>query len=450
MKKIVVVGAVGGGATVAGQIRFYDKDAKITVFDRDSTMSYAACGTPYAIGGVIEDTESLLMADPEQFKEKRNIDVWLEHEVMEINRAEKSVLVKNLKTGECFHEPYDFLILSPGGSAMVPVLDGLASTDHFVLRSFGDMERIMSYIEQTQPSSCAVSGAGFIGIEMAENLKNLGLHVQMVHKSSHVMSILDPDISNQVLAELKSNGVVVHTNSVITKADQKELLLSTGQKLHADFLILSTGLKPNTELAEKAGLPIGETGGIITNEFMQTADSSIYALGDASENTDFVTGGAKRVPLASPAHRQAFIAAQHLTGHAIPKTGLLGTSIVKVFALDVAMTGLNERSLIEKGLLYETVLLKGNSNAGYYPDHSEITLKVHFNPETRKILGAQCIGSKGVDKRIDVLATAMYAGLAIEDLQALELCYAPPYSSPKDPINMVGYKAISNQKGTNA
>lgn len=442
MKKIVIVGAVGGGATVAGQIRFYDQDAKITVFDRDSTMSYAACGTPYAIGGVIEETQSLLMADPQQFEEKRNIDVYLEHEVLEINRTEKSVLVKNLKTGEVFHEAYDFLILSPGGSAIVPAIDGLDSTNHFVLRSFGDMEGIISYIEKAKPSSCVVSGAGFIGIEMAENLMNLGLKVQMVHKSSHVMSILDPEFSDRVLTELKNNGVVVYTDSVITKTDKKELHLSTGQKLQADFIIMSVGIKPNTQLAEKASLPIGETGGIITNEFMQTADSSIYALGDASENTDFVTGGAKRVPLASPAHRQAFIVAKHLTGNSIPKAGLLGTSIVKVFTLDVAMTGLNERSLLENGVLYETVLHKGNSNAGYYPDHSEITLKVHYSPETRKILGAQCIGSKGVDKRIDVLATAMFAGLTIEDLQALELCYAPPYSSPKDPINMVGYKAI--------
>lgn len=443
MKKIVIVGAVGGGATVAGQIRFYDKNAQITVFDRDSTMSYAACGTPYVIGGIIEEKRSLLMADPQQFKEKRDIDVFLEHEVVKINRLDKTVSVKNLKTGEDFNEEYDFLILSPGGSAVVPHVDGLESADYFVLRSYGDMEQIISYIHQTKPSSCVISGAGFIGVEMAENLKNLGIDVQMVHRSSHVMSILDPDFSDQVLTELKKNSVIVYTDRTIAKADKTELILSTGQKLQADFVIMSVGLKPNTELAEGAGLPIGETGGILTNEFMQTADPAIYALGDASENNDLVTGGPKRVPLASPAHRQAFIAAQHITGNPIPKTGLLGTSIVKVFSLDVAMTGLNEQSLIEKGLAYETVLHSGNSNAGYYPDHSQITLKVHYCPETRKILGAQCIGSKGVDKRIDVIATAMFAGLAIEDLQALELCYAPPYSSPKDPVNMVGYKAIS-------
>lgn len=442
MKKIVIVGAVGGGATIAGQIRFYDKNAKITVFDRDSRMSYAACGTPYAIGGIIEESESLIMADPRQFKEKRNIDVFLEHEVTGINRMEKTVLVKNLKTGTFFYEAYDFLILSPGGSAIVPNIHGLDSTDHFVLRSYNDMEQIISYIDKTQPSSCVVSGAGFIGIEMAENLKNLGLEVQMVHKSSHVMSILDPDFSDRVLTELKSNGVSVLTDQTITKAHQTELHLSSGLKLHADFVIMSVGIKPNTELAERAGLPIGETGGIITNEFMQTADPSIYALGDASENIDLVTGDAKRVPLASPAHRQAFIAAQHITGNSIPKTGLLGTSIVKVFSLDVAMTGLNERTIVNKGLDYGTVIHKGNSNAGYYPDHSSITLKVHYSKKTRKILGAQCIGSKGVDKRIDVIATAMFASLSIEDLQALELCYAPPYSSPKDPVNMVGYKVI--------
>ena len=443
MKKIVIVGAVGGGATVAGQIRFYDKDVKITVFDRDSTMSYAACGTPYVIGKVIEEKESLLMANPQQFKEKRNIDVFLEHEVLEIHREVKRISVQNLKTGEKFDENYDVLILSPGGSAIVPKVEGLDSTDYFVLRSYGDMEEISSYIQRMQPLNCVISGAGFIGIEMAENLKKLDLEVQLVHKSSHVMSILDPDISEKIQRELEDNGITVYTDAFITKADKNELLLSTGRKLNADFIIMSVGIKPNTELAEKAGLSIGKTGGIVTNEFMQTDDPAIYALGDASENTDLVTGDAKRVPLASPAHRQAFIAAQHINGNPVPKTGLLGTSIVKVFSLDVAMTGLNERTIKEKELPYQTVVHQGNSNAGYYPDHSQIKLKVHYNQENRKILGAQCIGGKGVDKRIDVIATAMFAGLAIDDLQALELCYAPPYSSPKDPINMVGYKAIS-------
>lgn len=442
MSKIVIVGAVGGGATVAGQIRFYDPDADITIFDRDATMSYAACGTPYVIGQVIQEPESLLMADPRQFKEKRNIDVFLKHEVLEIYRDSKQLLVRNLDSGEQFAESYDTLILSPGGSAIVPDIEGLSSANVFVLRSYEDMQNITKFINETSPKSCVVSGAGFIGLEMAENLKNLGLDVQIVHKSSQVMSILDTDVSQLIETELAANGVKLYKEAVITKAEAQTVELSDGNRLQADFIIMSVGIKPNTELAEKAGLPLGKTGGIITNEFMQTSDPSIFALGDASENSDMITGDPKRVPLAWPAHRQAFLIAQKLQGNAIPKKGLLGTSVVKIFSLTVAMTGLNERTIRKKGLAYKTVVHQGNSNAGYYPDHAKIMLKIHFDSASRKILGAQCIGGKGVDKRIDVLVTAVYAGLTVDDLQELELSYAPPYSSPKDPINMAGYKAF--------
>ncbi|RNF38140.1 CoA-disulfide reductase [Planococcus salinus] len=444
MKKIVIVGAVGGGATVAGQIRFYDKEARITVFDRDSTMSYAACGTPYVIGDVIEDETSLIMASPEQFKEKRNITVHMKHEAIEIKRNEKKLVIQNLETGQQFEEAYDFLILSPGGTAVLPETEGLSTTDYFTLRNYEDMQRIKDYITSSKPASCAISGGGFIGLEMAENLRHLGIEVQLVHKSPYIMSILDPDIAEEIEDELKANKVHLHTGSSITKVDHRRLTLSNGQELEADFLLFSIGIKPNTELAERAGLSIGDTGGIVTNEFMQTSDSSIYAIGDASENLDFVTGEPRKVPLASPAHRQAFLVARHITGHAEKKTGLLGTSVVKIFSLTAAMTGLNERTLKDKEMDYETVVHRGNSNAGYYPDHAELTLKVHYDIHSRKILGAQCIGRKGIDKRIDVIVTAMYGGLTIDDLQALELCYAPPYSSPKDPVNMVGYKAVKN------
>lgn len=442
MKKVVIIGAVGGGATVAAQIRFYDEEAQIIVYDRDDTMSYAACGTPYVVGQVIEDPESLLIADPQSFKEKRNIDVFLQHEALEIHRNEKRLTVKNLQTGKVFDETYDTLILAPGGSAIVPEIEGLSTSDVFVLRSYGDMQNINKYIAEHKPKSCVISGAGFIGIEMAENLKNLGIDVELVHRSSHVMSILDEDISNLVKAELEGNGVTVHTGSSIRKMDRQTLSLANGSTLQADFQIMSVGIKPNIELAKQAGLPIGPTGGIVTNEFMQTADPNIYALGDATENTDFVTGKQKRVPLAWPAHRHAYLIARHLSGTAIAKKGLLGTSVVKVFSQTVGMTGLSESMIRENGLAYTTVIHRGNSNAGYYPDHAKMTLKVHFDPVSRKILGAQCIGGKGVDKRIDVIVTAIYGGLTIEDLQALELSYAPPYSSPKDPINMAGYKAI--------
>lgn len=442
MKKIVIVGAVGGGATVAGQIRFYDKDVKITVFERDSTMSYAACGIPYVIGGVIQEEASLIMTKPEQFKEKRNVDVYLNHEAIDIKRNEKKLLVRNIETGKQFEEAYDILVLSPGGTAIVPALDGLSTADHFTLRNYEDMQRINDYITSSRPKSCAISGGGFIGLEMAENLRNLGIEIQLVHKSPYVMSILDEDIAQDIEVELKENDVQLHTDTSITQVDHRRMTLSNGEEIEADFLLLSVGIKPNTELAEKAGLAIGETGGIITNEFMQTTDEAIYAIGDASENLDFVTGDPRRVPLASPAHRQAFIAARHMMGNPVKKTGLLGTSVVKIFSLTVAMTGLNEQTIQDKKIKSSTVVHRGNSNAGYYPEHGKLALKVHYDSRNRKILGAQCIGKKGVDKRIDVIATAMYGGLTIDDLQALELCYAPPYSSPKDPINMAGYKAV--------
>jgi len=442
MKKVIIVGAVAGGATAASQLRFYDKDMAITVYDRDSTMSYAACGTPYVIGEVIKDETSLLMADPEQFQQKRNVDVRLEHEVLEIHRSEKKIRVRNLKNGEEFDDSYDVLILSPGGSAIMPEIEGSQKSRVFTLRSYMDMQAIHAYIQHEKPSRCVISGAGFIGLEMAENLKHLGLEVDIVHKSSAILSILDEDLSQMLHVELEKNGVQVLTDTVIEKIDDRNVHLSNGKSLETDFVIMSIGLKPNTELAETAGLSIGETGGIRTNDFMQTDDESIYAIGDASENFDFITGDPKRVPLAWPAHRQAFLVAQHITGNPIAKKGLLGTSALKVFDLDAAITGLTETAIKEKGLTAKKVLHTGNSNAGYYPDHEKLTLKVHYNPETRQILGAQCVGGKGVDKRIDVIATAIYGGLTVDDLQALELCYAPPFSSPKDPVNMIGYKAF--------
>lgn len=441
MEKIVIVGAVGGGATAAGQLRFYDKEAEIKIFDRDSVMSYAACGTPYAIGEVIEDEESLLMANPEQFKEKRNIDVLMKHEVIGIDRKQKRIEVKNLETGQQFFESYDKLILSPGGTAVMPDIKGSDTAQIFSLRSFNDMLTIKDYIQKQQPQSCTVSGGGFIGLEMAENLKELGLDVHLVHKSDYIMSILDEDISREIEKELLLNEVHLQTNAYITEINKRAQTLSNGEVLETDFIIMSIGLAPNVSLAKDAGLEIGKTGGIVTNDYMQTNDPAIYAIGDASENFDLVTGEPKRVPLAWPAHRQAYIAAKHITGEAIPKAGLLGTSILKIFSLTAAMTGLNENTLRKLEIPSVSLVHNGNSNAGYYPDHGKLKLKIHYDPNSRQIFGAQCLGTKGVDKRIDVIATAIYAGLTVDDLQALELCYAPPYSSPKDPVNMAGYKA---------
>ncbi len=441
MEKILIVGAVGGGATAAGQLRFYNKEAVIKIFDRDSIMSYAACGTPYAIGEVIEDEESLLITDPEQFREKRNIDVLLLHEVTGIDREQKRIHVKNLETGEEFLESYDKLILSPGGTAIVPEIKGIETADMFSLRSYTDMLAIKEYIKSHKPQSCTISGGGFIGLEMAENIKELGIDVHLVHKSDYLMSILDEDISREIEKELLLRDIHLQTNTYITEIDGRLQTLSNGKTLETDFIIMSVGLSPNVSLAKNTGLNIGKTGGIVTNEYMQTNDPAIYAIGDASENFDFVTGEPKRVPLAWPAHRQAYIAAKHINGEPVAKKGLLGTSILKIFGLTAAMTGLNENTLRALEIPSVSLIHNGNSNAGYYPDHGKLKLKIHYDPDSRKIFGAQCLGTKGVDKRIDVIATAIYAGLTIDDLSALELCYAPPYSSPKDPVNMAGYKA---------
>ena len=441
MKKIVIVGAVAGGATVASQIRYYDKDAQIVIFDQDETMSYAACGMPYVIGGEITDSSSLLAATPEEFKKEKNIDVRLKHRVISINRELKVVEVLNLETQQSFEESYDVLILSPGGTPIIPKTPGLESSKMFTLRNFNDMEKITHYIKTEQPKSCVIVGAGFIGLEMAENLVNLGLNVSIVEKSQQVMNIMDVDSSALVEKELLDHGVKLFKGNFITKANGQHLDLDLGEKIQADFILMSVGVSPSTELAEKAQLAIGETRGIVTNEYLQTNDLSIYAIGDAAENIDFITGDAKRVPLAWPAHRQAYIVARHITGDNIPFKGLLGTSICKVFTQSVATTGLNEKTLTDRHMNFKSLTQKSNSNAGYYPDHEKIFLKIHYDAATRKVLGAQVVGGKGVDKRIDVLSTAIYAGLTMDDLQALELAYAPPYSTPKDPVNMAGYKA---------
>ncbi|WP_394188708.1 CoA-disulfide reductase [Paenisporosarcina quisquiliarum] len=441
MPKIVVVGAVAGGATVASQIRYLDKDSSITVFDQDETMSFAACGMPYYLGGHIENEQDLIATTPEKFKDEKNIIVNMNHRVMRIDREKKIVEVKDLLSNKTFEDAYDVLILSPGGTPIVPKTDGLESAKVFTLRNFEDMRNIHSFIEAESPKSCVIVGAGFIGLEMAENLVELGMKVTLVEKSPQVMNILDVDSSDIVEKELHEHGVKVYKENFITHVDGRNITLDQCEKLEADFILMSVGVSPSTELASEAGLTIGDTRGIVTNEFMQTNDSAIYALGDAAENKDFITGQPKRVPLAWPAHRQAYIVANHIAGQEIPFKGMLGTSIAKVFDLSVGMTGLGERNLNESDLYFKTITQKSKSNAGYYPDHGDLFLKIHYDAENRKVLGAQVVGEKGVDKRIDVIATAIYAGLTIDDLQALELAYAPPYSSPKDPVNMASYRA---------
>lgn len=439
--KIIVVGAVAGGATAASQIRRVLPDADITVYDKGSTMSFGNCGMPYVIGGVIENKKKIISATPESFQEEKNIDVHLFHEVIRIDRGEKSVEVKNVQTGEIFTDSYDKLILSPGGTANRPTIEGMETSNVFTLRNYDDMEEILSFIHEKKPTSSAVVGGGFIGVEMAEVIHERGISVSVIERNQHMMSILDPEIAVLLDEELRDNGVALYTETEIVKMDGSKMTLANGEHLKADFVMMSVGITPNIGLAETAGLKIGPTGGIVTNDVMQTADPDIYAIGDAAENTDWFTGKPRRVPLSWHAHRQAYIVAKHLEGNPVKIKGLLGTSISKVFSQTVAMTGMTEEILVEEGIPYKTVLHKSKTNAGYYPDHANITLKVTYHADTRKVLGAQAFGGKGIDKRIDVIATAIFGGLTVDDLSALELSYSPPYSSPKDPVNMVGYKA---------
>jgi len=349
-----------------------------------------------------------------------------------------------------YEETYDSLVLSPGATPIVPEIKGLAYANCYSLRSFKDMLKLDEHITAYNYTSVCIVGGGFIGLEMAENFKERGLDVQIIQRSDHVLSLLDADLAALVEDELLEQSIHLHKNCTIDQVekDGKTLHLTNGHTIQADFLLLAVGVNPNTHLAQLAKLPIGDTGGVKVNEFMQTNDPSIYAIGDVIESFDFITKEPKRVPLAWAAHRQAFIAARHINGQPVPFKGLLGTAICKVFTLTAATLGHNEESLKKKNIEFETIVHKANQHAGYYPDAKPFTTKIHFSPTDGKIYGAQSVGQSGVDKRIDVLATAILGGMTIVDLQEIEIAYAPPYSAPKDPINMIGYKAIKKMNTT--
>lgn len=439
--KIVIVGAVAGGATVASQVRRAVPNSEIVLFGRDPVLGYGTCGMPYVIGGLIEEKSRIAGPQPSKFGEERNIDVRLEHEVLAINRTNKTIAVQNLKNGETITESYDKLILSPGGRARIPELKGLGDLSLFTLKNFGEMEEIIAYIEQEKPKTCAIIGGGFIGIEVAENLIHKGLKTVLINRSERVMSVMDPEISEVLGKEMKDNGVEIYHKDAIERIEGNKLIMQKGPNFEVDFIVACIGIELNTKLASEAGLQIGPTKGIVVNGYMQTEDPDIYAIGDAVESKDWFTGKPKNVKLAWHAHRQSAIVASHLAGNPVPLIGLLGTSITKLFSLTAAMTGHSAESLTEEDIDFATAVYEGRTNAGYYPDHGQIHLRVHYDRTTRQILGAQAVGDKGVDKRIDVMATAIMGGLTVDDLAALEFCYSPPYSSPKDPVNMIGYKA---------
>ncbi|GGB50620.1 NADH dehydrogenase [Lentibacillus populi] len=440
-KKIVIVGGVGGGSTVASQIRRLDNQAEITLFERGANIAFSNCGMPYFIGGTVPVRDDIL-PDVEKFAKKYNVDVRIHSEVTQIDRTKKSVTYQN-DSGK-YEEPYDVLILSPGAHASVPPIKGLTEQNTFTLRTIPDMDRINAFINENNPQTCAIVGGGFVGLEMAENIRDRNIDCCIIDHSEHVMTLVDSDMAAHIHDHLDEKGVQLFLNTSLDSFANhgRTLHLNNGKSLETDMTILAVGIKPNTELAKQADLSLGETGAIHVNEFMQTSDPAIYALGDAAETPDFLTGAPSNVALASPAHRQAYIIANHLHHTPIRYQGALGTSIVKVFDLTVTSTGHTSESLKQTSFQFQTVTHEALSNAGYFPGAEKLSIKILFARETGTLLGGQVIGGKGTDKRLAVLATAIKGGLTVADLTELELGYAPPYSSPKDPINIIGYKAV--------
>ncbi|WP_077324524.1 CoA-disulfide reductase [Virgibacillus siamensis] len=439
-RKIVIVGGVGGGSTVTSQIRRVDPDAEIILFDKGSYIGFSNCGMPYYIGGVVEKRKKLLI-DTEKFSDKFNADVRTNAEVTSIDRVSKSVSYND--ASGTHKETYDTLIYAPGATAVTPDSTGINPDRTFTLRTIPDMDEIYHYIQNHQPKNCAIIGAGFIGMEMVENLTNIGIDCTIVDRSKQVMKLVDKEIAEPIENHLEEKGVhVMLEESLDSFSDNgTKLQLKSGKTLQADMTIMATGVKPNTNIAKAAGLETGKTGALKVNDFMQTNDPDIYALGDVVETEDFLTRNPRNVALAWPAHRQSFIIANHLEGKDIPYNGTLGSAIFKVFDLDVAATGLNRTALKQLGISFKEATHEALSHAGYYPGADKISLKVLFDAKVGTIYGAQCVGESGVDKRIAVISTAMKGKMTVADLAQLELAYAPPYSSPKDPVNILGYKA---------
>ncbi|MEN1969251.1 FAD-dependent oxidoreductase [Lentibacillus sp. N15] len=441
-QRIVIVGGVGGGSTVASQIRRLNQEAEITLFEQSGYIAFSNCGMPYYLGDVIHERDAIL-TDAEKFSEKYAVDVQLDTTVTSIDRDQKIITYQHESgSGEA---PYDVLILSPGASAIVPPINGIDCQNTFTLRTIPDMDKINNYIQETNPQTCVIVGGGFVGLEVVENLTAQGIDCSIVDRSNHLLHILDEDMAELVHRHVREKGIDLRLQQSADSLtnDGKTLRLDNGDTLSPDMTILGVGIKPNTELAQNAGLAIGETGAIAVNDYMQTSDPAIYALGDVVETRDFLTKHPRNVALASPAHRQAFIIANHLHGQSIPYQGVVGTAILRVFDLVVGSTGNTSASLQHAGKPFQTISHEALSNAGYFPGAEKITLKILFEPGSGKLLGGQVIGRKGVDKRLAVLATAINGGLTVSDLTELELAYAPPYSSPKDPVNTIGYKALA-------
>ena len=436
MKKYVIVGGVAGGMSAATRLRRLDNEAQIIVIEKSGFVSYANCGLPYYIGGVIQKEESLLLQTPESLNRRFNLDVRINSELTEIDPTNKSVKVKNLSTGELFELNYDKLILSPGATPIVPPIEGISRA--MTLRTVEDTKRIFNAVA-AKPKSAVVIGGGFIGVEMAENLIHRGIQTSLVEASEQVLAPLDPEMALLVANEMTKNGVQLHLGTSAVSVGAENVTLANGEVLPAQLIILAIGVRPDTSLAKAAGLKIGTRGGIAVDENNLTSNSDIYALGDAAEKKDELDESATLVPLANIANRHGRVIADHINGRITRPVNTIGTAIVKVFDLAVAVTGWNEKRLKAAGIKHRAIHTHPGSHAGYYPGAETLSLKLLINPDNGEIFGAQGVGKDGIDKRIDVIATAIRGGITAPELADLELAYAPPFGSAKDPVNMLGY-----------
>jgi NADPH-dependent 2,4-dienoyl-CoA reductase/sulfur reductase-like enzyme/rhodanese-related sulfurtransferase len=449
--KVVIVGGVAGGASVATRLRRMDEHAEIVLLERGSFISFANCGLPYYIGGVIPERQRLLIQTPEALRAVFDVDARIDSEVVQIDREIKRVTIHNHKTGQQYQESYDKLVLSPGAAPVVPPVPGCNLPGVYALRTIPDMDAIKTFIDEKCPERAVVVGGGFIGIELAENLHRRGIGVTMVEMMNQVMAPLDYEMAAMVHQHLRFKEVRLVLGDGLKAIEAQQdgrlsVVLQSDRRADAGMVILAIGVRPEYRLAKDAGLELGVRGTIATNETMQTSDPDIYAIGDAAQVTHLVTGQPTNVPLAGPASKQGRLVADNLVGRALQYAGAQGTAVVKVFDLAVAVTGMNRRQLEQAGVAHRSTIIHVANHAGYYPGASPMAFKLLFSP-AGKILGAQIVGMEGVDKRIDVIATALRAGLTVFDLEQLELAYAPPYGSTRDPVNIVGFVASNMLRG---
>ena len=442
--KIVIIGGVAGGMSAATRMRRLDAEAEITVIEKSGHVSYANCGLPYYVGGVIEEEEALLLQTPASLHARFRLDVRIASEVISIDPVNKSVVVLNEHTGENYTLAYDKLVLSPGASPVVPPIPGIERA--MTLRTVEDVEKIFNRVAQ-KPESAVVIGGGFIGVEIAENLIHKGIKTSVVEAAPQVLAPLDPEMASLVAQEMTKNGVDLYLGASAKSISENSVTLANGVELKAEMIILAIGVRPDINLAKVAGLEIGTRGGIVVDDFNRTSNHDIYAVGDVAEKTDAIDGSATLVPLANLANRHGRVVADHIAGRTTRPVRTIGTAIVKVFDLIIAATGWNEKRLSASGRNYKIIHTHPNSHAGYYPGAEQMSLKLIFDAKTGEILGAQGIGKEGVDKRIDVIATAIRGGITAPELADLELAYAPPFGSAKDAINMLGYIAENIMSG---